>query len=66
MRVGAYYGEHFSILLDLGFLLRSVGVMMWGDDRYVEKALVAGETKTGKGQSRLLSGNSLVLRHVIG
>lgn len=43
-KLDVYYVEHFSILLDLRILLRTIGVVIRGEDRYVEKVLVAGET----------------------
>lgn len=35
-----YYVEHFSLLLDLKIIIRTVGVVLFGEDRYVNKYLV--------------------------
>lgn len=35
-----YYVEHFSILLDLKIIVRTVGVVIFGEDRYANKYLV--------------------------
>jgi undecaprenyl phosphate N,N'-diacetylbacillosamine 1-phosphate transferase len=35
-----YYVENFSILLDLRIIIRTVGVVLLGEDRYVDKCLV--------------------------
>jgi undecaprenyl phosphate N,N'-diacetylbacillosamine 1-phosphate transferase len=35
-----YYVEHFSLLLDLKIIIRTVGVVLFGEDRYVNKCLV--------------------------
>lgn len=43
-KLDVYYVEQFSILLDLRILLRTIDVVIRGEDRYVEKVLVAGET----------------------
>lgn len=34
-----YYVEHFSILLDLRILIRTVGVILFGEDKYAGKEL---------------------------
>ncbi|WP_350342388.1 sugar transferase [Proteinivorax tanatarense] len=35
-----YYVEHFSIWLDVKIIFRTVGVVLFGEDRYVDKCLV--------------------------
>ncbi|WP_019377589.1 sugar transferase [Virgibacillus halodenitrificans] len=35
-----YYVEHYSLLLDLKIIIRTVGVVLFGEDRYVNKCLV--------------------------
>lgn len=35
-----YYVEHFSLWLDLMIIIRTVGVVLLGEDRYVDKCLV--------------------------
>lgn len=35
-----YYVEHFSLWLDLKIILRTVGVVLFGEDRYANKYLV--------------------------
>ena len=35
-----YYVEHFSLWLDLRIIVRTVGVVLYGEDRYVDKCLV--------------------------
>jgi undecaprenyl phosphate N,N'-diacetylbacillosamine 1-phosphate transferase len=35
-----YYVEHFSLLLDLIIIIRTVGVVLFGEDRYIDKYLV--------------------------
>lgn len=35
-----YYVEHYSLLLDLKIIIRTVGVVLLGEDRYVNKYLV--------------------------
>ncbi|MEJ9228296.1 sugar transferase [Peribacillus butanolivorans] len=35
-----YYVEHYSLCLDLKIILRTVGVVLFGEDRYVNKCLV--------------------------
>ncbi|PFG04472.1 sugar transferase [Bacillus sp. es.034] len=39
-RFDVYYVENYSILLDLKIILRTVGVVLFGEDRYVDKRLV--------------------------
>jgi undecaprenyl phosphate N,N'-diacetylbacillosamine 1-phosphate transferase len=42
-----YYVEHYSLLLDLKIIIRTVGVVIFGEDRYVDKCLVdIGERTT--------------------
>jgi len=35
-----YYIENFSLLLDLKIIIRTVGVVLFGEDRYVDKCLI--------------------------
>lgn len=35
-----HYVEHFSIWLDIKIILRTIGVILYGEDRYTDKALV--------------------------
>lgn len=35
-----YYIEHFNIWLDIKIIFRTVGVVLFGEDRYVDKCLV--------------------------
>ena len=35
-----YYVEHYSLLLDLKIIIRTFGVVLFGEDRYVNKCLV--------------------------
>ncbi|MDX8344147.1 sugar transferase [Rossellomorea sp. YZS02] len=54
-RFDVYYVENFSFFLDLKIIFRTVGVVLFGEDRYVDKRLVevkkgineAGATKEG-------------------
>jgi len=39
-KLDVYYVENFSIWLDLKIILRTVGVVLLGEDRYVNKCLV--------------------------
>lgn len=39
-KLDVYYVEHFSLLLDLKIIIRTVGVVLLGEDRYVNKNLV--------------------------
>lgn len=39
-RFDVYYVEKFSFLLDLKIIFRTVGVVLFGEDRYVDKCLV--------------------------
>ncbi|UTR12129.1 sugar transferase [Evansella sp. LMS18] len=39
-RLDVYYVENFSILLDLKIVLRTVGVVLLGENRYLNKSLV--------------------------
>lgn len=40
-RLDVYYVEHFSIWLDIRILLRTVGVVLLGEERYVNTPLVS-------------------------
>lgn len=42
----AYYVENFSLWLDLKIILRTVGVVLFGEDRYVDKYLVDVNQRT--------------------
>jgi lipopolysaccharide/colanic/teichoic acid biosynthesis glycosyltransferase len=35
-----YYVEHYSLWLDIKIIFRTVGVILFGEDRYVDKCLV--------------------------
>ncbi|WP_053360975.1 sugar transferase [Bacillus sp. FJAT-27251] len=39
-KLDVYYVENFKILLDLRILIRTVGVVLFGEDKYVDKSLV--------------------------
>lgn len=39
-RLDVYYVENFSLCLDLKILLRTVGVILLGEERYVDKPLI--------------------------
>jgi undecaprenyl phosphate N,N'-diacetylbacillosamine 1-phosphate transferase len=39
-RLDVYYVENFSIWLDIKIILRTVGVVLLGEDRYINKCLV--------------------------
>lgn len=39
-KLDVYYVEHFNLWLDLKIILRTVGVVLFGEDRYVKKQLV--------------------------
>jgi undecaprenyl phosphate N,N'-diacetylbacillosamine 1-phosphate transferase len=39
-RLDVYYVENFSLWLDLKILLRTVGVILLGEERYVDKPLI--------------------------
>jgi len=39
-KLDVYYVEHFSLWLDLKIILRTFGVILYGEDRYVDKCLV--------------------------
>lgn len=42
-RLDVYYVEHFSLALDLKILLRTVGVVLRGEEKYKERPLVKQE-----------------------
>ncbi|MFS0864580.1 sugar transferase [Fredinandcohnia sp. 179-A 10B2 NHS] len=44
-RFDVYYVENFSILLDVKIIFRTVGVVLFGEDRYVSKTLVGPNDK---------------------
>lgn len=35
-----YYVDHFSIWLDIKIIFRTIGVILFGEDRYIQKSLV--------------------------
>lgn len=39
-RLDVYYVEHFSLLLDIRILLRTVGVVLLGEERFKDKPLI--------------------------
>ena len=39
-QLDVYYVEHYSLWLDIQILLRTVGVVLFGEERYVDKPLV--------------------------
>ena len=39
-QLDVYYVEHYSLWLDVKILLRTVGVVLFGEERYVDKPLV--------------------------
>lgn len=39
-KLDVYYVEHYSLLFDLKIIIRTVGVVLFGEDRYVNKYLV--------------------------
>ena len=41
-RLDVYYVEHFSLWLDIRILLRTVGVVLLGEERYKDRPLAAG------------------------
>lgn len=44
-----YYVEHFSLWLDLKIIIRTIGVVLLGEERYVHKCLIdinEGTTET--------------------
>lgn len=41
-KLDVYYVEHYSLWLDIKILLRTVGVVLFGEERYVNKPLVEG------------------------
>ena len=46
-RLDVYYVEHFSLKLDLEILLRTIGVVFWGEEKYKNIPLIkiAGQKK---------------------
>lgn len=36
-----YYVEHYRLILDLKIIVRTIGVILFGEDKYIERALVA-------------------------
>ena len=40
-RLDVYYVEHFSLWLDIRILLRTVGVVLLGEERYKDRPLVS-------------------------
>lgn len=39
-KLDVYYVENYSLLLDLKIILRTIGVVLFGEDKYVNKCLV--------------------------
>lgn len=39
-KLDVYYVEHFSLWLDIKILFRTVGVVLWGEEKYLGKELV--------------------------
>jgi lipopolysaccharide/colanic/teichoic acid biosynthesis glycosyltransferase len=39
-RFDVYYVEHYSLLLDLKILFRTVGVVLFGEEKYIDKPLI--------------------------
>lgn len=39
-KLDVYYVEHFSLWLDIKILMRTVGVILWGEDKYRGKSLI--------------------------
>lgn len=39
-KLDVYYVEHYSLWLDIKILMRTVGVVLLGEERYVDKPLV--------------------------
>lgn len=39
-KLDVYYVEHFSLWLDLKIIIRTVGVVLFGEDRYMNKSIV--------------------------
>ena len=44
-KLDVYYVEHFSLWMDIKILFRTVGVVVLGEERYVDKPLVSLEEK---------------------
>lgn len=49
-RLDVYYVDHFSITLDVRILIRTVGVVLFGEERYRDRPL-AGRGKAGGGRA---------------
>lgn len=47
-----YYVENFSLWLDLKIIIRTIGVVIFGEDKYVGKPLVDLDKAVVTGQSR--------------
>lgn len=47
-KLDVYYVEHFSIWLDIKILMRTVGVVLFGEEKYVGKPLVKVTEEIGK------------------
>ena len=47
-KLDVYYVEHFSIWLDIRILMRTVGVVLFGEEKYVGKPLVKVTEEIGK------------------
>jgi undecaprenyl phosphate N,N'-diacetylbacillosamine 1-phosphate transferase len=39
-KLDVYYVEHFNLLLDMKILIRTIGVVFFGEDKYVDKNLI--------------------------
>jgi len=39
-KLDVYYVEHYSLWLDLKIIVRTVGVVLFGEDRYMDKSIV--------------------------
>ena len=51
-----YYVENFSLWLDLRIILRTIGVVLFGEDKYVNKSLIDIKRKTIVAQKESISG----------
>lgn len=57
-KVDVYYVEYFSLWLDLKIIIRTVGVVLFGESRYVNKCLVdinQGATEAAAAQEETVS-----------
>lgn len=52
-RLDVYYVEHFSLWLDIRILLRTVGVVLLGEERYKDRPLVSGLTNITEEREKL-------------